>query len=231
MGLDSVELVMEVEEQFGVTISDENAFNFQTMGQLHDFLLEKCTGRRRPGCPTQSAFYRLRQAMIRTLGVPRQSLRLKTEVVPLLGTWQRGRTWRRLQDELGLALPRLANRAGAGVRLGAAIAAAVTFAVVTAVSGDPFIAFAAALFSLLPGVLLGFVLGLICLPTAHSPYKTLGGLARGVVTLNYEEFQTSEEPSTENDPIWDRLCDVVVDQLAVHRESLSRDTRFVYLFR
>ena len=36
-----------------------------------------------------------------------------------------------------------------------------------------------------------------------------------------------QEFATENDPIWKRLCDVVVRQLGVRREILRRETRFV----
>jgi hypothetical protein len=231
VGLDAVELVMEVEERFGVAISDENAVNFQTMGQLHDFLLGECAGRRRPGCPAQSAFYRLRRAMMRVFAAPRRSLRPSTDVLPLLGTWGRGDKWRRLEKELGLTLPPLADRTTAGVGIGAAIAPVVTFTAVAVISDDTWTAVVVALFSLLPGVLLGFAIGLVSLPTVYAPYETLGGLSRGIVASNYETPQTSDEPSTENDPIWAGLCDVVVEQLAVRRESLSRETRFLDLLR
>jgi acyl carrier protein len=42
MGLDAVELVMEVEERFGVRIADDEVLPMRTRGDLHDYLLEKC---------------------------------------------------------------------------------------------------------------------------------------------------------------------------------------------
>ena len=230
MGLDAVEFVMEVEDHFGVTLSDDDAFNFYTMGQLHDFLLEKCEGRRRAGCPTQSAFYPLRRALIDEFQLERRSLHPKTEVLPLLGKWRRHYKWRHLEKKLELSLPSLMNRTDAGVRLGAAIAVFTSFTIITILSRDPFLGIAVALFSLLPGVFFGFGLGLFCIPTVYPSYKTLGGLARGIVASNYQAFQTSEEPQTENDPTWNRLCSILVDQLDVRRESLTRDTRFLDIF-
>lgn len=63
MGLDAVELVLEIEEKFGVTLADDEVIYWNTLGHYHDYLLQHCTGWRRPDCPTQKAFYRLRRAM------------------------------------------------------------------------------------------------------------------------------------------------------------------------
>jgi hypothetical protein len=99
--------------------------------------------------------------------------------------------------------------------------------VATALTRDPFVALGAALLGLLPGVLLGYVVGVCWTPTVGLAYRTVGGLARGLVALNDREFRALEEPSTENDPTWERLCDVLVRQLGVRREILRRETRLV----
>ena len=116
MGLDATEVMLEVEEEFAVSIADdEMVFFFGTLGNVHDLLLEKCTGRKRADCPTRSAFYRLRRAVEVAWGVEPQSLGPTSSVPSLLGRWERQRKWTRLERELGLTLPRLENRAGAGV--------------------------------------------------------------------------------------------------------------------
>ena len=81
MGLDAVEFVMEIEEEFSISIEDDEVVFFSTLGTVHDYLLEKCAGRKRSDCPTRSAFYRLRQAMGVVLGVEPESVRPTT---PLL---------------------------------------------------------------------------------------------------------------------------------------------------
>ena len=227
MGLDAVELLIAVEEEFGVSLPDDEAAALRTLGDLHDYLLETCEGRRRPDCPTRSAFYRLRCAMGVVLHIDPRSLRPTTPVLPLLGRWRRHRQWNRLKRELAMELPPLESRAAAGVFWGMCVAAMVCFAVAAVFTHDPFVAFAAALSALLPGVLLGYIVGVCWIPTIRDSHGTLGGLARALAAFNAPAFRVSEEPSTENDPIWDRLSDVVVRQFCVRRETLRRETRFV----
>ena len=43
MGLDTVELVMDVEEKFDIEISDRDASKIETVGQLYDTVLAKLT--------------------------------------------------------------------------------------------------------------------------------------------------------------------------------------------
>ncbi len=228
MGLDAVEILMDIEEEFGISIAEEEIL--PTMGSVHDYLLEKCGVRNRSGgCPTRSAFYRVRRVVAKIFRVDPRTLRPKTEVLPLIGRWHRERTWRRLEEELGLELPKLENRTGAGVSWGAALAGGIGFVIATALSRDPSVGIAFALVALIPGVLIGFAIGLCWIPTVWRPCRTLGGVARSVVAINYCEFHPAVEPNAdvEGDPIWERLCKVIVDQLGVERESLRRETDFV----
>jgi len=229
MGLDVVEILMEVEEEFDVTIAEEEVLQFRTLGSMHDYLLEKCGVRKRPDCPTRSAFYRVRRAVAEICHVEPKTLRPDTEILPLIGRWHRRRTWRRIEKELGLKLPELVNRAGGGVSWGAAAAGGIGFVVATTLSRDPSVGIAFALVALIPGVLIGFAIGLCWIPTVWRPCRTLGGVARSVVAMNYSEFHPMVEPDADagGDPIWERLCKVIVRQLGVPRESLRRETDFV----
>lgn len=225
MGLDAVELVMEIEDEFGITIPDDAAIHTRTLGQLHDYLLERCADRRRTDCPTRSAFYHVRRALVAVLGVGPRSLRPSTPLLPLLRNRRLHRTWRQLERELSLKLPPLEDRAGVGVLVGM-IVSFLGFVAVTASTGDVFVGLGVALLSLLPGTLLGYIFGL-CWRTVSQSYRTVGELARGLVACNYERFRPAKEPSTTNDPIWERLCAVVVRQLSVEKAVLNRGTRFV----
>lgn len=62
MGLDTVELVIEVEESFGISIGDEDAPGIVTVGDLFEYVLER-VGSRPTLCLTSLAFYRLRRAI------------------------------------------------------------------------------------------------------------------------------------------------------------------------
>ncbi len=48
MGLDAVELVMAVEDEFGIVISDKEAEKIQTVGQLYDYVREAVKIKMRP---------------------------------------------------------------------------------------------------------------------------------------------------------------------------------------
>ena len=227
MGLDAVELMLEVEEEFGLCLEEDAIVGFRTLGNLHDYLLERCEGRRRTDCPTRSAFYRLRQAIGQVLGISPRSLKPSTPLLPLLGTWGRRKTWRRLERHLALDLPPLVGRKGVGTAWGGFVVPLLVFVAVTALTRDICVASGGAMIGMVPGVLLGYAVGVLLEPTVDSSFQTIGGLTRVVAALNDREFRVGDAPSTENDPIWDRLCRVIVTQLAVRRETLSRDTRFV----
>ena len=145
MGLDAVEFVMEIEEEFGISIEDDEVVFFRTLGTVHDYLLEKCEGRKRLDCPTRSAFYRLRRAMGVVLGIEPRSLRPTTPVLPLLGPWRRHRKWARLKRELALELPPLENRAGMGVFWGMLVAGTGCLLMATVLTRDAFVVVGAAI--------------------------------------------------------------------------------------
>jgi hypothetical protein len=54
MGLDSVELVMAIEEKLGITISDEEACSILTVGEMHRCIMNKVNMSDRSSCLTQS---------------------------------------------------------------------------------------------------------------------------------------------------------------------------------
>src|SRR5688500_12154199 len=80
MGLDAVELVIDVEEEFKIKISDSDAEKILTVGQLHDYVVERLppgspwvvalAGEAVPSAPclTAAAFYRIRRTFVEVLG-------------------------------------------------------------------------------------------------------------------------------------------------------------------
>ena len=62
MGLDAVELVMRTEDEFSITLSDEEAAAAVTVGDLYRTVLAKLDVT--PGCLTSKAFYNTRRAIV-----------------------------------------------------------------------------------------------------------------------------------------------------------------------
>jgi hypothetical protein len=105
MGLDVLELVMKIEERFGVTILDERAERITTVGELYVFLLEQGRKNAPTPCPTSRAFYRLRRALVADAGVDRAQVRPAVAVRDLFPAEVRPTAWPRLAATLGLTSP------------------------------------------------------------------------------------------------------------------------------
>lgn len=80
MGLESVELVMRVEESFGVTISDAEAVRCETPADVIALVLGKIQTSGTNGCLSQRGFYVLRRALTKTLGIDRRVVTLDTGI-------------------------------------------------------------------------------------------------------------------------------------------------------
>jgi len=100
MGLDTIELVMAIEERFGITLSDAEMGHVTTPGQLVDLVFSKVQRADSAGYLTRHAFYALRRALMkqgqwhRSQIVPAARLE---ELVPRAG---RRKAWLELKESL-----------------------------------------------------------------------------------------------------------------------------------
>ncbi len=60
MGLDSVEILVNVENTFGITISNYEAEKIATVGDIHNVVWRNIQGRQSMRCRSQQLFYKLR---------------------------------------------------------------------------------------------------------------------------------------------------------------------------
>ena len=85
MSLDSLELVLAVDEDFAVTIPDEQAATLATVGQMHLWLCAELTRRERPNRNPTEVYYQLRQVICRQLAVAPDRVTPGARVVDDLG--------------------------------------------------------------------------------------------------------------------------------------------------
>jgi acyl carrier protein len=79
MGLDAVDIVVEVEETFDIVIEDSQAEKIITPRQLIELVLGKVGNSDHKGfCLTQRAFHRLRASLMRELGCKRNQITPQT---------------------------------------------------------------------------------------------------------------------------------------------------------
>src|SRR6185295_3973820 len=104
MGLDGVELVVEIEDSFDVVISDQEALGLITPGDILELLLQNKFWKLPQRPLMQFLFHDLRKAVVAEFGVESRKVRPKAAIVETLPQFRtKARRDRVLQ---GLALPR-----------------------------------------------------------------------------------------------------------------------------
>ena len=103
MGLDTVELVMRIEETFGIEIHDRVASTLYTPRDVMDFILTQVEVSDAPlPCLSQMAFHSLRIAFVETLGLQRRQIRPDTALAELLPEKDRELIWKQLRNSVGV---------------------------------------------------------------------------------------------------------------------------------
>lgn len=100
MGLDSVELVMALEEAFELAIPDEVAVSLVTPRHVIDYLHSQLPGAAAGACLSQRAFYRVRRALLALSSRPRAEIGPSTRFADVL-PGDLAMSWGRLRIELG----------------------------------------------------------------------------------------------------------------------------------
>jgi acyl carrier protein len=73
-GLDGVELIIAIEEEFGIEIPNRDAEKMTTVGEAYQFIRIKLSGRTPAECLSQRLFYKLRKSLIKVLGLRRHEI-------------------------------------------------------------------------------------------------------------------------------------------------------------
>lgn len=234
MGLDIVELVMEVEEEFDVRIPDREAERLMTVGDLYRWLLRQL-GRQAAGpCLSGVTFYRVRRAFM-AIGFPRFVVAPRTGLRELLPEENRRELWGRLGQALRpLRLPALRRPYWLFV-VAAAVSLVTLGAGAFATYGQP----GEALWC--GGLVLGILslAGLayrlsaplaVCFPQGSA---TVGDMVRSVLERNREALcaevlpaEGAVRPGKERE-VWDTLCRVIGENMGIDPNRLTESTRWL----
>ena len=131
MGMDGVEIVMDVEDHFGISIQDSEAEHVRTVGDLVSLVHARITAAQREHCPTLRAFFSLRKVTRGVFGDDSLRIRPRDAVTNVLSPRQRAELWARLPDLLGtppdsLRRPRRLRRVLAGTSIGLLLLALIS---------------------------------------------------------------------------------------------------------
>lgn len=232
MGLDTVELVLEVEEAFGIVINDRDAEQITTMGGLHRYVLAKLQGQEPlvTPCPSAAVFYRLRHALIETFGIERDKIRPDASVEDLISARQWHASCLKLQDSLDLRLPQFKPPPWViEATVWAAMFAVLAMAAILSGSQWPGFPRPAAI-----GLVLVAASAVILIPMTWTRFadfpdewQTVRGLVLRVIERNPRRFSPSQDAQRNPSAVWDDLCHLVSHQTGVDIRELTEETRFV----
>lgn len=107
MGLDSIELVMEIEKAFDISIPDQEAEKIRTVGDLHNTVWSHLTERHSSRCNSQILFYKLRKNLADNFGIEKQSFKTDTLLNTVFPQNDRRNRYTDFENALNLKLPGL----------------------------------------------------------------------------------------------------------------------------
>ena len=107
MGLDSVELLIAIEEEFGIEIPQAEAEQVTTVGEMYDFLRKTLHSTPPVNCITQRMFSKVRKAFTDNYGVPKRSITLDSRLKDLVPQHELKDAWPYLDVFAQLEFPKL----------------------------------------------------------------------------------------------------------------------------
>jgi hypothetical protein len=240
MGLDVLELVMEVEESFDVVLPDAELGRVDTVGDLYHFVLRQRGVRAARPCLSSVAFYRVRRALMEGTGAARRGVRPRTRLEELLPVENRHALWERFRRASGPLRPHgLAHPGWIAAMIGViplaffGAGAAALVATAAGVWGGHLTALWAALF--LATVLVAREAYRLSEPLAlcfPRGYVTVGDLVRDLLAHNYAavtaEAAPAGQPVSQGDEreVWDALRRILGTFAGVEPDRLTEATRF-----
>jgi acyl carrier protein len=231
MGLDAVELVMALEEEFGISIDDRSAEHMTTPRHVIEFIMARAGTENGPRCLSMKAFHRLRGAMTNSLRVQRKMVRREMKLESLLPWRDRLMQWERLRDAVEMTVwPRLV-RPRAVVYVIATLALA-TFGIcwwaqLVVHPNGPRAAFMAA------SIIVGSGVGYVCNAATRSlklaiPFEqnTVEKLVR-FMALYSGGLGDPRVSRWTRGQIAERVRQITIEQLGINQSQYDEDARFI----
>ncbi len=226
MGLELVELAMDIEDTFGFDIPNADAEVLETVGQTYDYICQRLKVVKGEQCVTMHTFHRLRAATVSEFGVERRTIKPTTPLKQILPTTKRA-DYRKISQRTGLRMPLLVARhtdwiAGGLLLLAAAGAFRVAWPVAEGFANRLALSIIAALTA---AIVVAFLFRKnVWHPRRVWETSTVRQWVENTVALN-----RLAAPSTEwtDGRVWQVFKDLVVTDLGVKPEQVVRDARYV----
>lgn len=222
MGLDGVELVMSIEEEFGITIPDSDAQAMRTVGDLVEICFVRINAAKKLQCVSLPCFLAIRRLAREVCGDDELKIRPSTFVQDCLDKTERRLFWKRL--------PEILQSHPKPLRRPALLRAFLVFVVLA----FPVIMISAIQWPLDKLLLIGitaFALPII-LHLATKMFRTIppyGYRTFGDVTKRMVGLQIATKPpvQTDYDSVFAIVRTIIVERLGFEEEEITPDARFI----
>ncbi len=231
MGLDSVELVMAVEEEFGLEITEGAAETMRTPRDVVNYVTAVLQTGNNTGCASQKGFYRLRRSVMEHVSLPRAACIPATQWSEILPHKNRKQLWSTIGATAefvnwpALKLPRWLDTS---VKIVVILTFAAPFSIIVIAPSVPlfFSAFLTGL--MLAGILSLFLEWQLKSLRNRIPaqFQTLGDLVRRLTPPAHFKSGFGKQPWTREE-IAKRIKRITIEQLGIEESSYSEGARFI----
>lgn len=226
MGLDTVELLLELERRFGVQLRDAECSEVRTVADLAALVIGKLPRRAEP-CPTASTFYELRRQLMSNPAVQLQRIGPRTRLADVFPGGLR-RAWKQLRKHEP-RVPRLVVSPGLDRMLlwaaGVAFFASVLMVPVAWArmgTGVGFVAFVAAVLAMSTVIRLSDVIGW----RLPSEVETVGDLVRIIARLDWPRGGPGARLLMQH-RVLEEVREITSRELGVPLEKVKPESEFV----
>lgn len=224
MGLDSVELILELEESFNISFSDEEASRMLTVGECYEAILKKLPSHEEKFCLSAVTFYKVRKALMSAVDLTRSEIRPATDLASLIPAKERRKVWRDMKSSLQLRLPSLAPPEST-------FPLALICAFVGTIVLCKYTSLTSGLLLLLPELFLFYMffawIGSIAFGTTFSEdIQTVRGFTKKVLAMNFGKLSANVAEHY-HEEVWQSIQILVVEQLGVDIKDVTKEARFV----
>jgi acyl carrier protein len=227
--MESIEIVMRIEEEFAIDLPDPELSSVRTVGDLYRMVLSKLETA--PPVRPARSFYRLRRAIVACLGRQRKFIRPNTSLAHLLPRPTRIAAWKSLAEVSELQFPRLRHPRWArdtfrALGWAGALSFFVGMVMWTHPSGFPWIPLMLA--TPVIGAFVAFSLYAVTPFLAYElPVRTVGDLSKQLIGLNLKEFGSESEGGRllSKEDIWQRIVAIIVEQMQLKWEDITPEAR------
>lgn len=216
MGLDAVELIIEIEDEFQISISDEEAFKCETPNLLTDLVYSRLRKSTSEVCPSMRGFYIVKKVLIEQLDIPERRIKPETKLDDIINKENRVSIWKNL-------LSTISN--GSTIHAPLERPSRVTN-------------------SILASTILVFLLLIFAMKEFISPFILtcffhiiLNASTKSLCTEFPNKFllvkdltriiSTLETKVLSRDEVYDLVKDIIIDQLGIKEDKIQPDSHFI----